>query len=100
MSYNWHLPTYSSDRSEEIFGFLKDALSNVEESMPFRGPRSFHDERYKYSLCGPVQPDDSIYSSIDRIIKSFSGKEKIRTKGRESKQVYFGIFSGGLIIPK
>ena len=42
---------------EEIYEFLKKALSQVEDAMPFRGPKAFDEENFHYrnSNSGSVE---------------------------------------------
>ena len=63
--------------------FLKDALLNVPEDKPFRGPEEYVDGDYSY------------HCDIDGDFEWFQGKEIICYKG---KQVYECYFHGGLIV--
>ena len=66
----------------EAFPFLKRALMNMDDSMPFRGPKEFveGDFRYAFELKGDYQ--------------YFTGRESITHKGIE---VFFQDVMGELI---
>jgi len=84
MSYQGkHNEDYSTDFFQnEAFPFLKKALMNMDDSMPFRGPREFVDGDFKYmfKLRGDYQ--------------YFTGREAITHKGIE---VFFQDVMGELI---
>jgi len=84
MSYQGrHNETYSTDFFQnEAFPFLKQALMNMDDSMPFRGPKEFNqgDFRYMFELRGDYQ--------------YFTGREAITHKGIE---VFFQDVMGELI---
>jgi len=82
MNYRGHiLDKTISDR--EVYGFLKQALMNVPEAAPFRGPTEFTLGDYKY--VSKVQGD----------FNSYVGAEKIYLKNNKIYQLYF---HGGIII--
>lgn len=84
MSYQGkHNEDFSSDFFQnEAFPFLKRALMNMDDSMPFRGPKEFVDGdfRYAFELKGDYQ--------------YFTGRESITHKGIE---VFFQDVMGELI---
>jgi hypothetical protein len=67
------------------FKFLKKVLSRVEESRPFRGPKSFSEGEWTYK------------SSVKGDITNFEGREKIFYR---KKEVFTQKYMGGLIIHK
>lgn len=70
--------------SDEFEGdFLKEALFNVPENMPFRGPLQFINGNFEYRCA------------VDGDFEWFNGVEEIFKDG---KKVYDCIFHGGLII--
>lgn len=71
--------------AKETFGFLKLALAKVNTKTPYRGPKSYSFENYKYT------------NNIKGNITDFSGIEKIFFK---KKEVFKQEYIGGLIIPK
>ena len=71
--------------AKEVFGFLKEALKRVSENIPFRGPKSFKKDEWKY------------VNEIKGDIKRFFGFEKILYK---SKEVFSQEYIGGLVIDK
>jgi hypothetical protein len=73
--------SYQGKHNEE-FSFLKKALMNMDDSMPFRGPKEFKegDFRYVFELKGDYQ--------------YFTGRESITHKGIE---VFFQDVMGELI---
>ena len=84
MSYQGkHNPKYPAEFfQKEVFPFLKKALRNIPDEMPFRGPSKFieGDFEYKFTMNG-----DYSY---------FTGKESIYHKGVE---VFFQDIMGELI---
>jgi hypothetical protein len=85
--------------SEKIYIFLRCALSEVEEDMPFRGPERFGDEPKEFECDedgGPVYSPFTYENSVKGDIRKFCGKEKIS----DIKCIYRLQYSGGLIIPK
>ena len=68
--------------AEKIYKFLKKALSQVEASMPFRGPKQFNYEDFSYR------------STISGAEEEFRGVEMILYK---RKRVYELSYNGGLI---
>lgn len=70
--------------SSEFEGdFLKKALLNVPENMPFRGPKEFTSGNFEYRC--KVEGDFNWFNGVEEIFK-------------EGKKVYECIFHGGLII--
>jgi len=70
--------------AKETFSFLKKALSKVEESRPFRGPRLFEKNGFIYM--------NEYYGDI----KNFRGIELINCKGKNVfKQNYIGVLIKG-----
>jgi hypothetical protein len=84
MSYQGkHDEAYSGDFFQnEAFPFLKNALTNMDDSIPFRGPKEFvaGDFKYTFGFKG-----DYTY---------FTGRESITNKGIE---VFFQDVMGELI---
>lgn len=84
MSYQGkHNENYSNDFFQsEVFPFLKKALINMDDTMPFRGPKEFTDGdfRYTFELKGDYQ--------------YFTGRESITHKGIE---VFFQDIMGEII---
>lgn len=68
---------------KEVYSFLKQALMNVPEAAPFRGPSEFALGDYKY--VSEVQGD----------INSLVGAEKIYLKNNEIYELYFHGGSAG-----
>jgi len=85
------LHEFSGDRvlARETFDFLKKALRGVSLDAPFRGPRNFTLENFRYS------------SSYEGDITDFNGAESIM-KDMEfgARTVFRQKFGGGLVIPK
>ncbi|MBI5148258.1 hypothetical protein HZA33_01110 [Candidatus Pacearchaeota archaeon] len=73
------------DFAKKTFAFLKKALSQVNEKMPFRGPGNFKEGEYSYMFW------------IEGDIKDFHGVERISFG---SRQVFKQHYIGGLIISK
>ncbi|MAG19886.1 hypothetical protein CL618_00445 [archaeon] len=71
--------------AKEVFGFLKEALKRVSEDIPFRGPKSFEKDEWKY------------INKVEGDIKRFFGFEKILYK---DKEVFSQEYIGGLVIDK
>ncbi len=71
--------------AKEAYTFLKNALSNVTASRPFRGPSRLQDGDWRYA--------DSNVGDV----KQFSGRERIYCKG---KLVYEQHYCGGMIVQK
>lgn len=70
--------------SDEFEGdFLKDALFNVPEDMPFRGPLEFKRDDFEYSC------------TVNGGVEWFNGIEEISKNG---VKVYECFFHGGSII--
>lgn len=68
--------------ADEIYTFLKKALSKVEKLIPFRGPEKLEEENFKYRHISGGYLDH------------FHGVEMILYKG---ERVYELIYDGGLI---
>jgi len=68
--------------AEQIYTFLRDALKNVEERKPFRGPTSFKNKEWTYA------------NEIAGATRSFRGHELIVYKNH---QVFELHYHGGLI---
>ncbi|MEA3378704.1 MAG: DUF5680 domain-containing protein [Nanoarchaeota archaeon] len=68
--------------SKEVYNFLKDVLKKVTEDLPFRGPKIFKKENFKY------------INEVDGDISNFSGKEIIYYN---NKMIYFLHYHGGFI---
>jgi len=68
--------------SEEIYVFLKKALRQVDETIPFRGPNHFEDGKLKY------------INTVNGDIKKFDGIEEIFLNG---KGIYKLIYHGGIV---
>lgn len=66
----------------EAFPFLKNALMNADSNMPFRGPREFISNDFRYEFI------------LDGNYKYFRGRESIQHKGLE---VFFQHVMGELI---
>ena len=80
----WAMNYYGQSLNENFnSAFLKEALSNVSVSMPFRGPEFYQKGDYMY-LC-QIQGD----------FENFSGEEKIYCK---QEKVYICTFHGGLVL--
>ena len=77
--------TSTSISADKVYEFLRKAMKLVSKERPFRGPVSFKEGEYEYS--------DESNGGID----SFSGIEKIYSKG---KQVYRLEYHGGFIKEK
>ena len=56
---------------EEMFGFLKEALRNFDDKMPFRGPLLYNKGDFRYTF------------DIDGDYTYFKGRESIKYKGSE-----------------
>jgi len=67
---------------EQTFPFLKKALMNVDEKMPFRGPKEFSEGDFKYTF------------EMDGDYDYFKGQERIFYKG---ESVFFQNVMGSLI---
>ena len=75
-------PDYSSEFLDtEVFGFLKKALRNMTEDMPFRGPSSFKEGDFEYTF------------NLNGDYEYFTGREAITHKGIE---VFFRDIMGSL----
>ncbi len=88
------LNVYQGDKElvKKTFDFLKKALSNVSESLPYRGPEEFKDGHFayiNYPVSGIIAERVSIFD--------FHGREEIRHHGTT---VFRQRYLGGIIIPK
>ena len=72
-------------QTDPIYGVLRNALKQMPEDYPFRGPKKFKDGEYTYS--------NSWEGEVDR----FSGEEQI-TQGE--KLIYKANYIGGLVCQK
>ncbi|MDA3836479.1 MAG: DUF5680 domain-containing protein [Nanoarchaeota archaeon] len=72
----------SEDFIDRTFEFLKKALMNFNESMPFRGPKEFSDGDFRYTF------------ELEGTYKYFKGQERILYK---NKSVFFQDVMGSLI---
>lgn len=80
----WAMNYYGQSLNENFnITFLKEALSHVSVSVPFRGPEFYQKGDYMY-LC-QIQGD----------FENFSGEEKIYCK---QEKVYICTFHGGLVL--
>ena len=78
-----HNPKYDNDFfQEQVFPFLKKALMNFDDNMPFRGPKEFSDGDLKYIF--------EMQGGYDY----FKGVERIFYKG---EQVFFQDVMGSVI---
>ncbi|MEK7464475.1 MAG: DUF5680 domain-containing protein [Patescibacteria group bacterium] len=68
---------------KEVYGFLKKALLNVTEEMPFRGPSEFTQNDYSYKC------------EFEGYLELFRGTETILYK---SMKIYELSFHGGIIV--
>jgi len=65
-------PAYPSEFfQEQVFPFLKEALKNIDENMPFRGPNKFEEGEFSYEF------------KLEGDYQYFKGKEIIKFKGKE-----------------
>jgi hypothetical protein len=65
-----------------LYGFLKKALALIPNEAPYRGPREFSEDDWRY--------ENTWQGALD----NFSGEEIIYHQG---KKVYFAKYIGGLI---
>lgn len=65
-----------------IYSFLQEALKNMPDDAPFRGPKNFRQDDFEYQ--------NSWQGELDR----FSGEEKILKNGKE---IYRAFYRGGLV---
>ncbi len=90
ISYNnkpiWIMVYYGlvSDMSmqKEVYGFLKKALLNFTDDMPYRGPEKLEEGDWLY------------VNKVDGDFNNFSGEEIITFK---NKEVYRAKYEGGLV---
>jgi hypothetical protein len=83
MSYQGQtLGDHSTDFFEEAFQFLKKAMRNFDDEMPFRGPENFKDGDFEYVF------------KIEGDYTYFTGREAILYKGEE---IFFQDVMGELI---
>lgn len=73
------------DLAKATFNFLKEALSLVNEKIPYRGPRKLKKGNWEYS------------NLVKGNIRRFSGNEKIFFK---RKEVFSQEYIGGLVVEK
>jgi len=69
---------------EEMFGFLKEALRDIDEEMSFRGPKAFSDKAKGFEYVFIMKGD----------YEYFTGRESITHDGKE---MFFQDVMGGLI---
>lgn len=74
--------------ARETFVFLKKALLQVEESMPFRGPERYEESNLVYKNC-----------LIDGDIRRFEGEESIISTSTDAL-IFQQKYIGGLIVTK
>lgn len=67
---------------EQAFPFLKKALMNFDDSLPFRGPKEFSEKHFKYTF------------EIQGSYVYFKGQERVFFKG---ESVFFQDVMGSLI---
>lgn len=79
---NYYGKSIDGQDQEVLIDFLKQALRNLPESMPLRGPEYFKQGNFEYR-CKYIGN-----------MEHFSGEEEILYMG---KKVYFLIFHGGII---
>ncbi|MDD5696847.1 MAG: DUF5680 domain-containing protein [Candidatus Pacebacteria bacterium] len=70
---------------KKIYQFLRDALKNITEDKPFRGPDRFEKGNFKY------------FNKTRGTIENFDGEERVFYK---RKIVYKLVYHGGLIMEK
>ena len=81
-SMNYYGRTLTPNAPKNVYDFLKEALRQVDETLPFRGPREFVKGKLKYAL------------NVEGDLNKFKGQEKIYYQDQE---VYNLSFCGGLI---
>lgn len=79
---NYYGKACSKISTKRVYGFLKKALSNIDKKIPFRGPKKFNLDKWKY--VNKVKGD----------INLFHGKELIYFK---NKLVYICYYHGGYL---
>ena len=74
----WGMSYYGKILSEgvdagELYGFLKKALARVEESIPFRGPKTFIEDDFSYrnSSSGSVEEFHGVEMILQRGVRVF-----------------------------
>jgi len=67
---------------EKVYSFLKKALMQSPEKMPFRGPKKYSEGNFRYNF------------KIEGNYKYFAGRESVNYKG---KKVFFQDIMGSLI---
>lgn len=70
---------------DPTFDFLKEALMRVKEDLPYRGPKNFELDGWRYKL------------NVNGDLACFEGKEKI-FKGKD--MVFSQVIFGGVVIGK
>ncbi|MFH1838622.1 MAG: DUF5680 domain-containing protein [Candidatus Kuenenbacteria bacterium] len=71
--------------TKDIYKFLQEALKKISKDKPFRGPKKFNKNNFKY------------FNKIKGTIEKFNGEEKIFYK---RKLVYKLIYNGGIVMQK
>lgn len=82
MAYRGGMLAGAEEYSREAFAFLKGALRLVDRESPFRGPRLFEQEEWRYATW------------IVGDVSEFNGTEAIHLRGRA---IYDRRFIGGLV---
>ncbi|MCL5409858.1 MAG: DUF5680 domain-containing protein [Patescibacteria group bacterium] len=77
--YGWVAEGVATD---PVYGVLRNALMQMPEDAPFRGPKEFKDGEFVYS------------NSWDGDVERYSGKEQITQSG---KLIYKADYRGGLV---
>ena len=78
----WGMNYYGQAKTIAVYQFLKEALRQVTEDLPFRGPEEFSREDWQYK------------NQVEGDLNFFKGKEQIFHQG---KLVYELEYSGGKI---
>lgn len=91
MSYQGqHNPDYDEEfYQEQVFPFLKRALMDFEDEMPFRGPEEFEEGDFRYTFKIETEP-----AFNTREYDYFKGQERVTYKG---ELVFFQDVMGSLI---
>lgn len=66
----------------EVYKFLQESLKNMPEDAPFRGPKEYENDNWKYE------------NKWEGEVESFKGREEIYKNG---KKVYWAQYIGGLV---
>jgi len=80
MNYCGYIVPSEDISLKEVYAFLRESLKRVEEEKPFRGPKKYEKNPFKYA------------NSVQGNISMFNGIEKIFYKGKE---VYRLLYHGG-----